>query len=99
MAIDLENCRLTGEFDGETHEFAAHDLIDIDLAYAITCHKAQGSQAKRVIVVLAKSRLVDPSWLYTAITRAEEQVVLIGDRSVLAEAMRQSSGDASKRRF
>jgi exodeoxyribonuclease V alpha subunit len=86
-AIDIEKQRMSVNFDGEIQHFEVAELLDVDLAYAITCHKAQGSQAKRVIVVLKSSKLLDPSWIYTAITRAEEQVVLIGPQSVLAAAM------------
>ena len=58
-----------------------HVFHRIDLAYAITVHKAQGSQFKRVIVPLAKSRLLDRTLIYTALTRGMEQVVFIGDRN------------------
>lgn len=63
------------------------DLIDLALAYAVTCHKAQGSQAARVIVPLYETRLLEPSWLYTAITRGERQVVLVGDPDVAAKTL------------
>jgi exodeoxyribonuclease V alpha subunit len=52
----------------------------VDLAYAITVHKAQGSQFKRVIVPVTRSRLLDRALIYTALTRGIEQVVFIGDR-------------------
>lgn len=48
------------EFDGERHSFSAAELLDrIELAYAISVHKSQGSQFKRVAVVVGKSRLLD----------------------------------------
>jgi hypothetical protein len=47
----------------------------------------QGSQAKVVIVSLIDAMNLDPSWLYTAVTRAEEAAVLVGSRSVLERAM------------
>lgn len=50
----------------------------IELAYALTLHKLQGSQAENVIVLLERSLLLDRSWLYTAITRAESKVHIIG---------------------
>jgi exodeoxyribonuclease V alpha subunit len=62
-------------------------LIDLALAYAVTCHKCQGSQAARVIVPVYRSMVLDPSWLYTAVTRAERQVVVVGERSALATAL------------
>ncbi|EFC5152367.1 ATP-binding domain-containing protein, partial [Escherichia coli] len=50
----------------------------VELAYALTLHKLQGSQAENVIVLLERSLLLDRSWLYTAITRAESKVHIIG---------------------
>jgi len=54
-----------------------------DFAYALTVHKAQGSQATRVIVFEERfKQMTDEDWrrwLYTAITRAEEELIIIGD--------------------
>lgn len=61
-------------------------LSDIELAYAITTHKAQGSQWRRVLIPLVKARNFDRSMLYTAVTRAQSQVILIGDRGVAVDA-------------
>ncbi|KAA0680339.1 AAA family ATPase [Roseomonas genomospecies 6] len=75
-------------FDGQEHTFLKDDLIDLALAYGITCHKAQGSQARRVIIPIYPTRLLDPAWLYTAVTRAEAQAVLVGSRDALTKALR-----------
>jgi exodeoxyribonuclease V alpha subunit len=77
-------------FDGESspRTLQLEDLIDLTLAHAITCHKLQGSQAARVVVPIYESRLLDPSWVYTAITRAERQVILVGDLAVLRLALK-----------
>lgn len=87
-AIDPRERTATVSFDGETEPktLVEEHLVDLDLAYAVTCHKCQGSSAKRVVIPVHSSRVLDRSWLYTAITRAEEQVVLIGSREVLAQA-------------
>jgi exodeoxyribonuclease V alpha subunit len=74
-------------FDGTSAVIGPERLTDLALAYAITTHKAQGSQFRRVIVPVVQSRLLDRTLLYTAITRAQEQVVLIGDRAAFAEAI------------
>lgn len=51
---------------------------DVELAYAITCHKAQGSSADAVMVLVENSPLVTREWLYTAITRSKHLVLLVG---------------------
>lgn len=51
----------------------------------MTVHKAQGSQWRRIIVPVTKSRLLDRTLLYTAITRA--QVLLVGDVTAAREAV------------
>jgi exodeoxyribonuclease V alpha subunit len=87
------------QFDGEPepHELSTADLFDLRLAYGLTGHKAQGSQAPTVIVALPKCRLLDRSWLYTAITRAETGVVLVGTKAML-EAAVAVPGQAERRR-
>ena len=79
-------------FDGESspRTLQLEDLMDLTLAHAITCHKLQGSQAARVVVPIYESRVLDPSWVYTAITRAERQVILVGDLAVLRLALRRA---------
>ena len=65
--------------DGVRRELTVDMLGDVELGYAVTVHKAQGSQWPRVIVPLTASRLLDRTLLYTAITRAQHQVILVGD--------------------
>ncbi|PMO91327.1 hypothetical protein BCS98_12250 [Vibrio breoganii] len=55
------------------------DLLDsIKLAYSISLHKAQGSQFKRIIVPLTNSSMLDNAWIYTALTRAEVKIEMVG---------------------
>jgi len=70
--------------DGERRPLSVDMLDDVELGYAVTVHKAQGSQWKRVIVPVTGSRLLDRTLLYTALTPAQSQVLLVGD----AEAAR-----------
>jgi len=63
------------------------DLDSLHLAYAISIHKAQGSQFRRVIVPAFSSRLLDRTLIYTALTRATEQVVFVGDLAALSQAV------------
>ncbi|MCR9175288.1 MAG: AAA family ATPase [Alphaproteobacteria bacterium] len=80
--------KLTCEFMGEIYEFDEERLGNISLSYALTAHKMQGSQAERVIVLIEPSLLIEPTWLYTAITRAERQVIIVGATSDLVTALK-----------
>jgi exodeoxyribonuclease V alpha subunit len=60
---------------------------DIELAYGITCHRAQGSSSQAVVVLVETSRLVTREWVYTAITRSRELVILVGDGEALSAAL------------
>ena len=55
----------------------------MELGYAITLHKAQGSQFPRIIIALQKGKIVDRAWLYTAITRAEVEIHIVGSSDEL----------------
>jgi exodeoxyribonuclease V alpha subunit len=67
-------------WDDHKRRPVTEEVLDaLELAYAITVHKAQGSQFSRVVVPVYKARNLDRTMLYTAITRAKEQVVLLGD--------------------
>lgn len=74
--------------DGETRDLTADLLPHLDLAYAITIHKAQGSGFRRVLIPVRPSKLLDRTLLYTAVTRAEQQVVLVGDVEAARAAVR-----------
>jgi len=65
--------------DGERRPVLASMLEHLELGYAITIHKSQGSQWQRIIVVLTGNRLLDRTLIYTAITRAQRQVIIVGD--------------------
>jgi len=79
----------TVRWDGHSQPMlmAFEDLENLDLAYAVTIHKSQGSQFRRVIVPVFQTRLLDRTLIYTAITRASEQVVLLGNRAALQAAI------------
>jgi exodeoxyribonuclease V alpha subunit len=65
--------------DGVRRPVVEAMLDDLELGYAITVHKAQGSQWPRVIVPLTGHRLLDRTLIYTAVTRAQGQVLIVGD--------------------
>ncbi|WP_435201098.1 exodeoxyribonuclease V subunit alpha [Janibacter sp. GS2] len=68
---------------------AATSLAEVDTAHALTIHKSQGSQARSVTVLLpdADSRLLTRELLYTAITRAQERVTLVGSQEAIRAAV------------
>jgi exodeoxyribonuclease V alpha subunit len=72
-------------------------LLDcMELGYCITLHKAQGSQFPRIIIALQRGRIVDRAWLYTAITRAEAEIHIVGAASDL-KAITESVSNAHRR--
>jgi exodeoxyribonuclease V alpha subunit len=73
--------------DGERRPVMAEMLEDLELGYALTVHKAQGSQWTRVIVVLTGTRMLDRTLVYTAVTRAQNQVILVGDEAAARKAV------------
>ncbi|MDE2873881.1 MAG: AAA family ATPase [Gemmatimonadota bacterium] len=82
--------------DGEVHQLNAADGHCIELAYAISVHKAQGSQWPLVIIPAYQSRILDRTLIYTAATRASEQVVLVGDRNVFRAAVERPPSSLSR---
>lgn len=73
--------------DGVRRPIVEEMLDDLELGYAITVHKAQGSQWPRVIVPLTGHRLLDRTLVYTAVTRAQRQVLLVGDEAATKAAV------------
>ena len=73
--------------EGEPRGLPKEAEGDVELAYAITCHKAQGSSAHAVVVVVEDSSLVTREWLYTAITRGRDLVLLVGNAESLSKAV------------
>ncbi len=73
--------------DGVRRPIVEEMLDDLELGYAITVHKAQGSQWPRVIVPITGNRLLDRTMVYTAVTRAQRQVLLVGDEAAAKAAV------------
>lgn len=79
---------ITVEFDERRFvEYSFKQLEELELAYAITIHKAQGSEYPAVIIPLlaGPKMLMNRNLLYTAVTRARKCVTLVGDEKVFAE--------------
>ena len=72
--------------DNRLATYTEGDLADIQLAYAITIHKSQGSEFDVVVVPLVNGppTIINKNLLYTAITRAKKAVVIVGSKKILA---------------
>lgn len=73
------------DFDGRIAEYEFSQFEELEHAYAITVHKSQGSEYPVVIIPLygCAPMLLTRNLLYTAVTRAEKMVVLVGRRDIL----------------
>ena len=78
------------DFDGKTKLFHENRTDIIDLAYAITVHKSQGSEYANVLMPIVDDHriMLTRKLIYTAITRGKQKVCLIGSKSVFKEALR-----------
>ena len=81
----------TVEFeDGRQAEYSFKQLEELELAYAVTIHKSQGSEYPAVILpILSGPRmLMNRNLLYTAVTRARKCVTVVGSENTFAEMIR-----------
>lgn len=74
--------------DGREAFYHKHETENLDYAYAMTVHKAQGSEYKAIIVIhnMEHYIMLRKNLLYTALTRAKEKVLLIGDKKAFDDA-------------
>jgi exodeoxyribonuclease V alpha subunit len=88
--IDLADQAITVAFpDAEVvYDFADYD--ELQLAYALSVHKSQGSEYPAVILVLCSSHymMLQRNLLYTALTRARKLCVLVGEKRAIGRAVR-----------
>ncbi len=86
---------MTVRFDDKTVTYYAQDLEDIDLAYAITVHKSQGSEWDAVILPLMDGydALFTRNLLYTAVTRAKKILVIVGSYERLKKMVENQTSD------
>ena len=73
------------DFDGRRAEYAFEQATELDHAWATTVHKAQGSEYRAVVLAAVRTapQLMYRSLLYTAVTRAAELLVIVGDDEVI----------------
>lgn len=89
LSVDRERRVAVVDFQGAHVTLTREALYDLDLAYAITIHKSQGGQFPVVILPVHSSNafMLYRNLLYTGVTRAERELVLVGDRRGLELAI------------
>ena len=99
VQIDNEalTCSVSFFPDNRMVDYQRDDIVELDLAYAITIHKSQGSEFEVVIIpVLTQHfKMLFRNLLYTGLTRARKLAVLVGTRKAMAMAVRNQ--DTSQR--
>jgi exodeoxyribonuclease V alpha subunit len=88
--IDPIEQRLGVDFEGRQVEYDWTDANQLVLAYAVSVHKAQGSEFPVVVIPLVTAHylMLQRNLLYTAVTRAKQLCVLVGSRRALSIAVR-----------
>ena len=96
--IDSRAQKMTIQFDDKIVVYDFLLLDEIELAYAITVHKSQGSEFDAVVMPMFETHrlLMTRNLFYTAITRAKSLVVLVGQEGVMAQYV---NNDNVQRRF
>ncbi|WP_117281019.1 ATP-dependent RecD-like DNA helicase [Streptococcus intermedius] len=87
---DSKQDELTINFDGNEIVYQRSEWYKIRLAYAMSIHKSQGSEFPVVILPITSSshRMLQRNLIYTAITRAKNKLVLLGEKSAFAFAVK-----------
>lgn len=80
ISVNPGSQEITVQYVDQTAQYEADEIDEIELAYAMTVHKSQGSEYPAVIIVLHPSHFVmlQRNLLYTALTRAQRMAVLVG---------------------
>jgi exodeoxyribonuclease V alpha subunit len=74
--------------EGLTVEYSAMDLLEVDHAYGLTVHRAQGSEWPVVVLLACSSYgpMLSRNLLYTGLTRAKQALLIVGDQAALRRA-------------
>lgn len=89
VLVDQVNQQLKVQFGDRTVDYEFYELNELVLAYAISIHKSQGSEFKAVIIPLMMQHFVmlQKNLIYTAVTRAKQVCVIVGDPRALGMAV------------
>lgn len=94
--IDKEDEKLEVEFyDGSVVTYKKEDIRDLDLSYAITIHKSQGSEFDCVIIPMMQvaPMLLTRNLLYTGVTRAKKLVILVGEKRIIKQMVNNNTSN------
>ena len=96
--ISTEERTLTVDFDGRRAKYDFESLSDLEHAWALTVHKAQGCEYRAVILALADAPrpLLTRTVLYTAVSRARDLLILVGNEQT---AFQMIDNEATTHRF
>lgn len=96
--IDIKSGVISVDFDGRKTEIPAEYLSELELAYAITVHKSQGSEFKAVVipVIGVVDNLAYRNLLYTAVTRARDMLITVGSADMIR---RMANNDRKSKRY
>lgn len=88
-SIDNNEEKIIIDFDGHIVELGPAQLYDIDLAYATTIHKSQGSEYPVVIIPVTYQHFImlTRNLFYTGVTRGKQLVILVGEKKALHKAV------------
>jgi exodeoxyribonuclease V alpha subunit len=91
-SINLKKNEAVIDFDGEEVTYKFDQLNELNLAYAITVHKSQGSEFEYVIMPITSNHLIvnNKNLIYTALTRAKKGIKFIGNASALTTAIKKT---------
>ena len=84
--------------EGDYVTYAQGEVEELQLAYAMSVHKSQGSEYPYVILLMVQSHyiMLQRNLLYTAVTRAKERVLIVGSKNAVRTAV---ENDKTKRRY
>ncbi|MCR4563492.1 MAG: ATP-dependent RecD-like DNA helicase [Clostridiales bacterium] len=96
--IDTRSGVLYINFDGKRVEYPSANLEELELSYAVTVHKSQGSEFDCVLLTAAgiPPQLCYRNLLYTAVTRARENLIIVGSEN---QVSRMIENDKKTRRY
>lgn len=88
VEVDKKYKMITVKYGDELATYTKDNINELALAYALTIHKSQGSEYQAVIIPIVSGgfqSIMNKNLLYTAVTRAKSQVIIIGNKKVLAQ--------------